>query len=122
MTASSDPNWMLLFLDTDLDHKTGWQGYDLLINAEVVSSDTTTVKRTTGGWNWRTVARVAYQVRGNEMELQVPLSVLGGDAGARCVIDFHWADNIRRNDDIVEFAVSGDSAPNRRFNYRWRAP
>jgi len=122
MTPSSDPNWMLLFLDTDLDAKTGWQGYDVLINAEILSSDTTTVKRTADGWNWRTVARVPYRVRGNEMELQVPLSAIGCDADAKCTIDFHWTDSIRRQDDIVEFAVSGDSAPNRRFNYRWRSP
>ena len=31
--------------------------------------------------------------------------------------DFHWADNIQKSDDIIEFSISGDSAPNRRFNY-----
>ncbi|MEN6429117.1 MAG: hypothetical protein ABFE13_27535 [Phycisphaerales bacterium] len=122
MTPSSDPNWMLLFLDTDLNPKTGWQGYDVLINAEVSDAETTTVKRTTGGWNWRTVARVPYRVRGSELELQAPLSAIGHNTDSQSSIDFHWADNIRRTNDIVEFPLSGDSAPNRRFNYRWRNP
>jgi hypothetical protein len=34
--------------------------------------------------------------------------------------DFHWADNIQAPDDIIEFGVSGDSAPNRRFKYRYQ--
>ncbi len=122
MTPSSDPNWMLLFLNTDFDPKTGWQGYDFLLNAEVLDAETTTVKRTAGGWNWRTAARIPYRVRGNELELQAPLAVIGYAVGSARSLDFHWADNIQRPDDIVEFALSGDSAPNRRFNYRWRSP
>jgi len=121
MTPGSDPNWMLLFLDTDLNPMTGWQGYDVLINGEVPDSNTTTVKRTPGGWNWRTVARIPYRVCGSELELRAPLAAIGCNARDGCSLDFHWADNIRRPDDITEFALSGDSAPNRRFNYRWRA-
>ncbi len=122
MTPCTDPNWMLLFIDTDLDPKTGWQGYDLLVNGDVLSSETTTVKRTSNGWDWRTIARIPYRVRDNELELRIPLSAMGCRPGARCVLDFHWADNTRRPDDITEFGVSGDSAPNRRFNYRWQSP
>ena len=32
--------------------------------------------------------------------------------------DFHWADNFQTND-IADFGVDGDSAPDRRFNYRY---
>jgi len=39
--------------------------------------------------------------------------------GKKVKLDFHWADNIQRPDDIIEFSVSGDSAPDRRFNYHF---
>jgi hypothetical protein len=34
--------------------------------------------------------------------------------------DFHWADNFQTND-IADFGVDGDSAPDGRFNYRYEA-
>jgi len=34
-------------------------------------------------------------------------------------LDFHWADNVQSLDDISEFGLHGDSAPNRRWNYRY---
>ncbi len=36
-------NWMLLFIDADADKTTGWEGYDFLINYEVVSDTVTTL-------------------------------------------------------------------------------
>jgi hypothetical protein len=33
--------------------------------------------------------------------------------------DFKWGDNQQKDGDIVEFAIHGDSAPDRRFNYRY---
>jgi len=48
----------------------------------------------------------------------VPRGLLGLDKkGVR--FDFHWADNIQRTDEITEFGTHGDSAPERRFNYRF---
>jgi hypothetical protein len=41
---------------------------------------------------------------------------LGADPIA---FDFHWADNFQTND-IADFGVNGDSAPDRRFNYRYQ--
>lgn len=32
LTPYTDPLWMLLFIDADGDHSTGWEGYDLLVN------------------------------------------------------------------------------------------
>jgi hypothetical protein len=33
--------------------------------------------------------------------------------------DFHWADNIQSFGGVAELATNGDSAPNRRWNYRF---
>jgi hypothetical protein len=54
------------------------------------------------------------------MELRISRSDIDQGSDADPVsFDFHWADNIQENDDIIEFAISGDSAPGRRFNYRY---
>ena len=53
------------------------------------------------------------------MEIAVPKKLLG--QGDRPDFYFHWADNIRKPDDIVEFFLNGESAPERRYNYHYKA-
>lgn len=118
ITSRMLPNWMLLFIDADCDSSTGWHGYDYLVNYKVTSPTTTTLMRTAGGWNWKQASTVSYHVAGNKMEIRIPRRELGL-AGRKVALDFHWADNIQKPDDIIEFAVSGDSAPDRRFNYHF---
>ena len=119
-TPYTDPNWMLLFIDSDCNSSTGWNGYDYLVNSPVVDANKTTLKKTTSGWNWTTVRNdITYKVLGTKMELRIPRADIGQDRGPNVELDFHWADNIQKTDDIIEFSVSGDSAPNRRFNYRY---
>ena len=63
---------------------------------------------------------VSYIAVGNEIEIAVPRSDIGqGSGSSQVAFDFHWADNIQKSGDIIEFGISGDSAPNRRFNYRY---
>lgn len=119
LTPYSNPNWMLLFIDSDRNKSTGWHGYDYVLNYPATGSTTTTLKRSVSGWNWTSVSdTVPYRVSGNKMEIAVPRSQLG-QGGSNVAFDFHWADNIQVTDDITEFFVSGDSAPDRRFDYRY---
>ncbi|HPX40669.1 MAG TPA: hypothetical protein PLF51_09545, partial [Candidatus Hydrogenedentes bacterium] len=62
----------------------------------------------------------AYRVNGNGMELAVPRALTGEIEGVPA-FDFHWADNIQGFSDVSELGVNGDSAPNRRWNYRYTA-
>lgn len=39
--------------------------------------------------------------------------------GTRTAIDFKWADNLQHPGDILDFYLSGDVAPDGRFNYRY---
>ncbi len=118
ITPHTGGNWMMLFLNTDRRKDTGWEGYNTLVNWPPVSETCTTVKRNTGGWNWQEVGRVPYRVDGCEMMIAVPRSMLGLD-GARISIDFHWSDNLQNPGDLEDFLTNGDSAPNRRFDYRF---
>ncbi|MBE0653580.1 MAG: hypothetical protein IH594_07265, partial [Bacteroidales bacterium] len=115
LTSHSDLNWMLLFIDSDQDHSTGWEGYDFLINAEIISEKLTTLKKIHKG-KWKSVGEISYRYSGNELMLEIPKSLIGE---SRVSLDFHWADNIQKLNDINEFFMNGDSAPERRSNYRF---
>ncbi len=115
LTAHTDANWMLLYIDADQDKSTGWEGYDYLINSKIVSSQKTTIKT----WKknkWRNSVEVSYTYSGNEMMIAIPRQLMNEQ---QVTLDFHWADNIQKLDDINEFFLNGDNAPDRRFNYRF---
>ncbi len=117
ITPYSDPNWMMLFINSDCSQSTGWNGYDYLVNFPALSSTITTVKANGGGWTWNQVGTASYRVSGNKMEIAIPRSLIGQTGTVK--FDFHWADSIQTNGDIATFFTDGDSAPNRRFNYRY---
>lgn len=115
LTPHTDPYWMLLFIDADKNHQTGWEGYDLLVNAEFKNDRTSTVK-TYDGVSWNRAKGVAFRYEGNEMMVRVPRSYFGS---GKLAFDFHWADGIQKLGDIEEFFLNGDQAPSRRANYRF---
>ncbi len=71
------------------------------------------------GWDWKHAADIRYRKDKARLELMIPKAALGLTGDGTMAFDFHWADNIQKENDIVEFSVNGDSAPNRRFNYRF---
>ena len=116
LTSSTDRNWMLLYIDSDQSTKTGWQGYDYLIN-QSVKGNRTSISR----WNGRayipTVTGI-FAHKGSFLELALPLNALA-QKPSHVRLDFHWADNIQTLNNITEFFINGDNAPDRRFNYRY---
>lgn len=121
ITPSSDSNWMLLLIDSDCSSSTGWYGYDYIVNYEVRSDSVSTLKRyDTSSMSWRDVADVRYLVDGDRMVIAVPLDLIGLDSGISGQFDFKWSDNAESMDDPIEMCINGDTAPNRRFNYRYK--
>ena len=41
--------------------------------------------------------------------------------GTKTAIDFKWADNLQQPGEVMDFYLSGDVAPEGRFNYRYSA-
>lgn len=120
LTPHSDTNWMLLLINADKNHDTGWYGYDFLINKHVVDEETTTVMRfnaSTPESPWVERGRLSYRYSGDAIEIAVPRELAGWDGDA-LTFDFHWCDNPADLKDPISLCVNGDSAPNRRFNYR----
>ncbi len=124
LTPHTGRNWMLLLIDADKDSRTGWYGYDFIVNKSVLDARRSTLMRYDSknpADPWQEVAKVSYIYSGNRLELAVPRRLLGLDGNA-LEFDFHWADNPQDLVDPISLCVNGDSAPNRRFNYRciWR--
>ena len=120
LTPHTGNNWMLLLIDADHNPDTGWYGYDFLINKSVIDDKSTTIMRydaKSTEHRWVDAGRVSYRYAGKSLELAIPRELLGlnGDAAT---FDFHWADNPADLNDPISLCTNGDSAPNRRFNYR----
>jgi len=122
ISPCTDPNWMWLFINKDMDWTTGWQGYDYLVNFSPVSATQTTLKQaTTTAWSWTTLSStIAYAVNGNKMEICIPRASLGLGSGAT-EFYFKWADNVQTPGNIADFSMVGDSAPNRRLAYHYKS-
>ena len=129
ITPHTDPNWMLLFINTDLGPKTGWNGYNFVANKTVRDGSVTMLERwgpvfangafLNGSPDWGPCGGVLYKVKGCEMELAIPRKSLGLDDLTKPLrFDFKWTDNIQEFD-VMEFTVNGDTAPNGRFAYRF---
>ena len=119
LTPCTDSNWMLLVIDADNNSSTGWYGYDFLINKQVKDEETTTLMRyDESKAEWVEVAELPMAYSENKLEISVPRELLGLTADA-FVFDFKWSDNPVELKDPISFCTDGDTAPNRRFNYRF---
>ena len=121
LTEHSDAHWMMLFIDADRNHTTGWHGYDYVVNRRVKDSRTTFLEHTRKGWGWQPKAEVIYLARGNELMISILRKDLGIASGA-FQFEFKWADKIQSENSIKEFTLNGDAAPPGRFNYLYNAP
>ena len=117
LTNYTDNNWMLCFIDADQNIATGWQGFDYVLNVGTKSATQLPISK----WEnnaWTQVATVNYKYAGTELEVAIPRSTLSL-TGASVNFNFQWADNIQRLNDINEFFINGDVAPDRRFRYTY---
>ncbi len=117
LTPHTDPHWMQLLIDADQDPKTGWHGYDFVVNSRVVSATVTTLKRLSDGKTWP----VPYRAQGNDLQVIIHRTLLGLTDAKNTAFDFHWIDNVPVGaGDIADWWYYGDSAPDGRFNYRYQ--
>lgn len=117
ITPPTDPHWMLLLIDTDQNAATGWLGYDFVVNLQPGDAGETSVHAWRDG-AWDRVGSGRYAVAGARLEIALDRALVG-NTGGDPAFDFHWADNIQGFGDVSELGLHGDSAPNRRANYRY---
>lgn len=116
ITSPSNNGWMWLFIDIDRDRKTGWEGYDYLLNRTSPTGSTIIVERNIGDWKWEKCGEAAYKVVGKSMELKIPRDVLSIES-KKLNFEFKWADNLQDAGNIMDFYLSGDVAPAGRYNF-----
>ena len=116
ITSYKDPLWMLLLVDSDKNNQTGWEGYDYIVNHEVINSNKSTLKFWNGN-SWQKLGEAELGLAGTQMEISISKDLLG----LKGLPDFYfkWADNPSHLDNIENFFVNGETAPDRRFNYHY---
>lgn len=115
LTPHTDPKWMMLLIDTDQNTKTGWEGYDLLVNSSITSATESQCARWIDG-KWQPAGTISHRYQGKHLELAVPNSLFPRQPGDG--FDFKWADNVSLTTGESLF-LEGDVAPDRRFNFRY---
>ena len=125
ITAPDGSNWLTLFVNTDGNYGNGWLGYDYMINRSIDTQNMTGyVEKSMGGWEWSYVGEVDLQLDGQYLTFGVPREMMQLSAGTTYTLDFKWADNLPFTDETCDpmwFYDMGDTAPNERFNYRYKA-
>jgi|AGTN01.3.fsa_nt_gi hypothetical protein len=117
LTSSKDRNWMMLFIDTDRNKSTGWNGYDYIINRVSPSSKKAVIeKNVSDRWEWEKVAECPYAAKDNRLEIEIDRELLSL-RNKKIDIEFKWNDNMQENGNIMDFYVNGDTAPGGRFNF-----
>ncbi|MGO3805514.1 MAG: hypothetical protein ACTJHT_04355 [Sphingobacterium sp.] len=117
LTPSTDPNWMMLFIDADRDKRTGWNGYEYMVNRRNPKAGKVRVERNVAGrWQWEAIGEVTFVVKANTLEISLPKKLLG-ISGSVLDLEFKWNDNMQEIGNIMDFYVNGDTAPGGRFNF-----
>jgi len=115
-----DGLWLLI--DADQDPRTGWEGFDCIVNRTPIRDGKLSLERNAGGWNWKSEGEVPFRAEHNELHLAVPRSALGLSSGPDSLsLDFKWIDNAQRPGDLIDVYISGDSAPEGWFVFRYEA-
>ncbi|SFC66481.1 hypothetical protein SAMN05421747_11811 [Parapedobacter composti] len=114
----TDMNWMNVFIGTDDGSGEDFGGFNYVINRFPKADHTTSVERSKGGYDWTRSGVAQYRVSGAVMQLSIPRSSLGLTA-ERTAFRIKVADNVTKQEDIMDYYVSGDSAPIGRLAYAY---
>jgi len=120
LSSSTDRNWMMLFIDIDRNKKTGWNGYDFIINRQSPQSNKVIVEKNVGNrWEWTKAGLGTMSLTNNKLELAIAKQIFNL-TGEHLDIEFKWSDNMQENGNIMDFYVNGDVAPGGRFNFVYK--
>lgn len=109
-------NWMNILIGNG--QESGFEGYSYLLNAAPNGSETSVSRFTGNGFGYENTASAQLRVSGNVVQVKVKLSDIGLSAND-VYFYFKVCDNITVQSDIMDYYVSGDSAPLGRLNYTY---
>lgn len=102
-------NFMTLYVDTDRNHATGWEGYDFRITKSAID------EYRDGQW-MPTGQTAEYRVTDNSYRVKIARSAVKLSPSDKTDMEFKWVDN-SDDTDILNFYLYGIAAPSGRFNY-----
>ena len=113
LPEKGDTTWMNILVT--VSGPAGDFPYDHIIGRHPSGSGMTSVEKVTGS-GVKAAGQASYSVKGDEMVVRVPLKTLGlSSDGVK--FSFKVADHISRQFDVMDYYVSGDSAPIGRLSY-----
>lgn len=114
---AGDASWMNLLIGTEGGSAPSFEGYQYVINRSPAAGETS-VERSKGGYDWETVGTAKYSLQGKYLQIALPKALLGMDSGKSLLLKA--TDHIAQPSDIMDYYVSGDSAPIGRLSYTYR--
>lgn len=113
-------NWMNLYIGTDENHSNGWGGFEYAVNRSRDSFMMTVEKFKDGSFEGEAVGAADYYIQGKYLVVRIDKKVLGIENTAKSLY-FKWADNSTYRGDMMEFMDMGDTAPNDRYSFVYKA-
>lgn len=112
----NNTNNMNIMLNTTIG---GWEGYDYIVNRFMNQNGTASLERAIGSeYKFEKVCDINYKIVRNRMVVEIPLDKLSINGGF--TIEYKVADNVTNQNDIMDYYVTGDSAPIGRLNYKYQ--
>ena len=115
-----DTSWMQIFINTDMDHKTGFYGFDYIINNTVKDGKTSTLAKSTSDgheFSFEDTAEISYKIENNRMMIKVALEDLGITDYKQIKFAFKWVDSDTKITTMEQMYSEGDCAPIGRLCY-----
>lgn len=112
-----DLSWMNVLIGIEGVTGNSFEGYQFVVN-RTPNGKKTSLEKSTGGYNFETVGEVDFKVGGKYMQIAIPKTML--DLGDHFTLKLKVTDHITNPADIMDYYVSGDSAPIGRLNYTWK--
>ena len=111
-----DVNWMNILVRSN--GADSFEGYQYIINRKPDGKGKTSVEKSIGGYNWKDSGNAKYSLKDNILQIAIPLSELGMTFND-CSFEFKVSDHVTHYDNIMDYYVTGDSAPIGRLNYSY---
>lgn len=112
-----DLSWMNVLIGVDGSDAPAFENWQYVIN-RTPGDGTTSVEKSLGGYSFEKIGDAQYSVNGKYLQISIPKALLGIDDSF--TLEIKVTDHITHPDDIMDYYVSGDSAPIGRFSYSWQ--
>lgn len=116
LTDPSGDNWMTLYVGTRNDFLPSWCSFAFKIQPQPDGQKALLYMRTEGQ-TWKIGATIPCILEGRRIIVEVPRELLGEQHD---LLRFKWSDNVS-GDDPLTWWTDGDTAPNGRAAYQYRA-